>query len=398
MDAQTRADTHTNGDAAIQPTGNSESVGRDWRSRLFELNPVLRSFLILVGVPTLISAIYYGAIASNIYVSETRYAIRTAVQAPTGGTLSAILGAPSVGGAGNDSQIVRDYVLSRDMLDQLESRLQLKEHYGSSDIDWFSRLPSWASQEDFHKYYRGMVGVGIDASSDITTLRVKAFDPTHAQLLAEEIIQLSEQLVNGLSDRIIADTLRFARKELELAEARVINASETLTEFRNSSRSIDPGEETTAVMGIVTNLESQLADARTELLEAQSVMRSDTGRVQNLQARAAALARQVEVERKRLASDSGTDLAKIIYGYEPLVLNQKLAEQLYSSALESLEIARTDAQRQQRYLIPFVAPQFPDESLEPKRVWGILTTFFGATLIFAIGGLIFAAIKDHAGI
>jgi capsular polysaccharide transport system permease protein len=107
------------------------------------------------------------------------------------------------------------------------------------------------------------------------------------------------------------------------------------------------------------------------------------------------LVRQVENERHRLANESGTDLTGLLYGYEPLILEQKLAEQLYTSALTSLEVARTEAQRKQRYLIPFVSPELPDEALEPKRLWNVLTVFFGACLVYAIGGLVWSAINDH---
>ncbi len=75
-----------------------------------------------------------------------------------------------------------------------------------------------------------------------------------------------------------------------------------------------------------------------------------------------------------------------------------MAKQRYGSALTSLEAARAEAQRQQRYLIAFVAPQLPDEAIEPDRPWMILTVFACAFLIYAIGGLIWSAIKDHAGL
>ena len=44
-----------------------------------------------------------------------------------------------------------------------------------------------------------------------------------------------------MSERITDDTLRFARRELEQAEALVRQANQAITRFRNESRSIDPG-------------------------------------------------------------------------------------------------------------------------------------------------------------
>ena len=63
--------------------------------------------------------------------------------------------------------------------------------------------------------------------------------------------------------------------------------------------------------------------------------------------------------------------------------------------LADLIDAETEAQRKQRYLIPFVAPELPDEALEPERLWNVLTVFFGACLVYAIGGLVWSALNDH---
>ena len=354
---------------------------------------MLRSFLLIVGIPALSAAIYYGLIASDIFVSEAKYAIRTSESTPSAGLFAEFLGPNAASSAGADANIVRDYILSRDMLAQLDVRLNLRFHYSSKEVDWLARLPEDDSEEDFLEYYRDMVAV--DAGTDITSLQVKAFRPEIAQETATAIIELSEQLVNRLSVRIINDTLRFARKEFALAEARVRQSSVALTDFRKETQLIDPTLETSSVLGIVTGLETQLAEARTELLEIESYMQPQSARVKSLRTRVAALIRQVENERHRLANESDTDLTRLLYGYEPLILEQRLAEQLYASALSSLEVARTEAQRKQRYLIPFVTPELPDEALEPKRLWNVLTVFFGACLVFAIGGLAWSAINDH---
>lgn len=354
---------------------------------------MLRSFLLIVGIPTLSAAIYYGFIASDIFISEAKYAIRTNDSTPSAGLFAEILGTSASTSAGDDANIVRDYILSRDMLEQLDARLNLRFHFSSKEVDWLARLAEDDSEEDFLEYYRDMITV--DAGPDITSLQVKTFTSRTAQETAAAIIELSEQLVNRLSARIIDDTLRFARNEFALAESRVRQSSVALTAFRKETRLIDPTLETSSVLSIVTGLETQLAAARTELLEAESFMQPQSARVRSLRTRVSALTRQVENERHRLANEGDTDLTKLLYGYEPLILEQKLAEQLYASALSSLEVARTEAQRKQRYLIPFVAPELPDEALEPERIWNVFTVFFGACLVYAIGGLVWSAINDH---
>ena len=374
--------------------GNRESAPRSsgrWRA-------ILRSFLIMVGLPTALTGAYYGVAASDVFVSETRYAIRTGEQAPAAGLLSSMLGPAATTRAGDDASIVRDYILARDMLDELDRRLDLRAHYAAGTVDVLSRLSPDATEEEFLEYYRDKVEVEVETGTDITVLTVRAFDAEMAQKAAGAIIELSERLVNRMSERITDDTLRFARRELAQAETLVRRANQEITRFRNESRSIDPGEETAAVLSIVTSLEAQLAGAKAELLETEGIMHADSVQVKTLQNRVAALTQQVERERGRLASEGGSDLTRLIDGYAPLLLDQKLAEHRYSSALASLEVARADAQRKQRYLIPFVKPALPDEAIEPERFMNTLIVFFAASLIYGIGALMMASVYDHMGL
>ena len=205
---------------------------------------ILRSLFIMVGLPTVLTGIYYGVLASDVFVSETRYAIRTGEQAPAGGLLANMLGPAATTRAGDDASIVRDYILARDMLDELDRRLDLRGHYGAATVDPLSRLGPDATEEEFLEYYRDRIEVQVETGTDITVLKVRAFDAAMAQQIAEEIIEVSERLVNRMSERITDDTLRFARSELSQAEALVRQTNKAVSRFRNQSRSIDPGEET----------------------------------------------------------------------------------------------------------------------------------------------------------
>ena len=359
---------------------------------------LVRSICLFVLLPTIVGAIYFGFIASDRYVAEARYAIRSSGQAPTAGFLDSVL---STGGFGSsssqDAEIVRSYILSLDMLTALDRHFDIKAHYATPEIDWLSRLDPDASNEDVLKYMERRIEVVIDRESGISTLTVQAFDPHSAQTMTDLLLELSETLVNDMSERITEDTLRFSRQELARTEREVRQATSDLTSFRKETRSVDPGEETSAVLGIVTDLEMMLAGARAELVEASSVMQMDSARVRNLQTRVGALETQVLEERDRLANGQETDLTSLIDRYQPLVLEEELAMQRYASALTSLEASRAETQRQQSYLIAFVPPQLPSEATEPRRAWMMLTVFAFASLIFAIGGLIWSAIKDHMG-
>ena len=367
------------------------------RNRYTNQPAPLLIFLWLVVLPTSLAAVYYGLVASDIYISEAKFAVRTSeTPSITSSLLDTVLSGTGGESAGEDAAIVRDYILSRDMLEELDRRLDIRKHYTSTKIDFFSRLDDDASQEEFLEYYREMIHVGIESTSNITTIQVKSFEPALAREMAQVIIQLSESLVNKLSERMVEDTLRFARKEVDNAEDRIRKASDALTAFRSETQSIDPGEETSAVLTIVTGLETQLAEARAQLIEMKGYMQKDSPQIKVLEGKVQALEKQVSDERLRLASKGATnDYTQLIDKYQPLILEQELAKQRYASTLTSLETARAEAQRKQRYLLSFVQPKTPDEALLPERFKSALIIFLGLCILYAIGGLVWAAIKDH---
>ena len=357
----------------------------------------MRLFLLIVVLPTLLASIYYGLIDSDVYISEARFAVRTSEQGGvSGGILSSVLPGISSESASEDTNIVRDYILSHSMLQKLDRQLGLRKHYTSSNVDFLSRLSPNSSQEEFLEYYQNMVKVSIDTSSQVITLQVKAFDPKLAKQMANAIIKQSENLVNKLSERIVEDTLQFAQKEVDKAEDKVRKTSEAVTAFRSKTLSMDPGEETKGALTIIAGLEGKLAEARVHLLDAKSFMRGDSPQVKVIQTKVQALQKQIRDARLSLASkDSNNNYTQLIDEYQPLALQQKLAQKRYASALTSLEASRADAQRKQRYLLTFVQPQEPDEAMLPDRFKSTLTVFFELCLLYAIGGLVWAAIKDH---
>ena len=368
------------------------------KTKLKQLPLSGKLFLIIVVIPTIISVFYYIFIASDIYISEAKYALRVSADSPSVGLVESFMsGTSGIEFSSEDANIVMDFIHSRDMIHELDEVFAIRSHFESKDIDFISRFNSDDTLEDFLEYYRDKVEINTDSATHISTLRVKAFEPNTAYSIAKKIIELSETLVNNLSNRVVEDSLQFARSEVKIAEKRVRDSSKALTQFRNENQSINPGEETSAVLNIITGLESQLAESRTNLLEALSFMQEGSTQVQVLKVRVNALEKQVAEERKRLTNNDayGRDYTRLIDHYEPIILEHELARQQYASTLASLELARIDAQRQQRYLLPFIPPQIPDKAVEPNRTKSIITIFIGLCLLYALGYLIWATIKDH---
>jgi capsular polysaccharide transport system permease protein len=237
-----------------------------------------------------------------------------------------------------------------------------------------------------------------DSQSDVITLTTRAFAPDMAQEIAKQVIELSEQLVNALSTRMEEDALDTARSEVLLAENKVRDASAAVTAFRRSSSSLNPAEESSALLGIVSGLETRLVETSALLSEKRAFMREDSPEIVSLKNRQLALSKQMALEKGRLAGgESEREMGGLIETYQPLVLDQELARQQYASALSSLELARIEAQRKKQYLVTFIQPNLPDAAVEPNRMNRILTVVIFSFLAYLLFGLMWSALKDHIG-
>ncbi len=362
------------------------------------MNSIARSIAVVVGIPTLLAAIYFGLIASDIYVSEARFAIRSAKANGGGGGLAAILASPMVSAGGQDTVVVTDYAHSYDMLKKIQERLDIRQHYSDSDIDVVARLKEGVTEEELLEYFAKHVHLIRDTQSDVITLKVRAYDPAISQQLANLVIELSENLVNGMSYRITEDALETAHREVDIAAAKVQKASADLGTFRKDNVSLNPAEESSALLTLVGGLESRLISVRAQLAEKQAYMREDSPDVVTLKNRVSVLSRQLALERGRLVGGSGgREMSGLIADYQPLALTEQLAHQQYASALSSLEIARLEAQRKKQYLVTFIPPNYPGQALEPRRLYEILTVLVYSFLIYLIGCLMWSALKDHIG-
>jgi capsular polysaccharide transport system permease protein len=132
-------------------------------------------FIGIVLLPTLGAIIYFGLIASDVYISESRFLVRSPERPVQTGLVGQLLQSTGVAKSEDDTYAVRDFILSRDALKELDDRLGLRKSFSSERIDFFGRFPGviWdRSFEDFYRYYVGHVDVDYDTLSSIRTRTV----------------------------------------------------------------------------------------------------------------------------------------------------------------------------------------------------------------------------------
>lgn len=118
--------------------------------------PIFRASLIA----SLLAIVYWGLIASDRYVSEAHIVIqRTDLAVGQNMDFGGLL--PGIANVGRGDQLLlRDHLLSVDMLQKLDGKLDLRTHFSDTARDPLSRL--WdrdAPLERLHRYYLTRVSI-----------------------------------------------------------------------------------------------------------------------------------------------------------------------------------------------------------------------------------------------
>lgn len=360
------------------------------------LRNLLVRFMVIVLLPTTLFAIYLYGFATDRYVSS----FQITVHAPQSGGTQSIFESFIGGGTINtntQAYVLESYIPSEAMLNELDQKLNLRQHYSQDFIDSFSRLSPGADNATFLEYFQGLLSVELDAVSFIISVSTQAFDPEYAYKVATMIAQKCENLINHMTEQSRKDSLLFANRELKLGEEKLRKARLTLKGFRDKYGEIDPVQSASGFGSIVMSLQSQLSQAQTELSQLKSFMQENSIEIRNQRTKIRSLQDQIRQERMKLGSEEDSEelYSNILAEFEALKIDEEFAKQSYEAALRMLEGARAEINQKQAYVIAFIPATKPDISTEPRRAYLVLTVFLGAFVFNLIGGFIISAIREH---
>ena len=355
-----------------------------------------RLFVYLVIVPTALAALYFGLLASDVYLSESQFVVRS-VQRQSLSGLGSLLQGTGLTQASDDVYSVENYLLSRDALRALEQRYQLKRVYGATGFDLVAHFNPFGfddSFENLYKYYqRFIVEADLDSTSSIMTLTVRAFSAQQAHALNENLLSLSEDFVNRLNERARRDLVRFATADVDNAEHQERTAVAALSKYRNQQSLYDPDKQSELQLQQVGALQAELVATRKQVADLQSVAR-DNPQIPVLQNRMRVLQSQIATEMSKVAGSASSFSSKSP-DYQAITLDRDFAAQYLQVALDSLEQARENAMSQQLYIERIAEPNKPDIAIEPRRMRDILATLLLSLILFGVTSLLVTAVKEH---
>lgn len=352
-------------------------------------------FLATVVAPSLLAVAYFGFLASDVYISESRFVVKSPeAKRPTG--IGALLDTAGFSSSGDEISAARSYVISRDALAALERDGGFRKAYEGSEVSIFDRFnPTgfYGSFEDLYRYFQSKVRVDIDPVTSITTLTVRSYTPDDARRINGQLLEMAEATVNRLSTRGREDLVRFAQVEVDEAKARAQAANLSLAAYRNKAGVVDPEKQAAVQMQMISKLQDELIATKTQLRQVESLTPRNP-QIGALRVRADELSRQIGDQMSQVAGASGS-LANTAVKYQSLALESQYADKQLTAALASLQDARNEARRKQAYVERIVSPNLPDAPLEPRRLRGILATLVLGLFAYGILSMLLAGVKEH---
>lgn len=328
------------------------------------------SFILMVLAPSAAAGIYFILIASDQYVAEAQFTVMGGVvPAPDG--ITSMTGIPAVAII-QDTQIVTNFIQSRAAVEKLESSIGLRRVYSDKDIDFWARFNPSKPIEKLVSYWRQMSSVAIIMPAGIVDFKVRAFTPETARSLGENVLTISEQLINDLNSRMNNDAVKDAEQELQRTAERLGAARSALEKARNEEGVLDAVKSADALNKLITELRGQLSRMQQEYDAQLHSVLATAPQMRALKARIDASHAQVaELESKLTATDAseaGRTLSNSMTKFAELDLERDIAERLYAGAAASLELAQLTAEHKLMYLNAFVRPVAPQEPRYPKRL------------------------------
>ncbi len=343
-----------------------------------------------------LTAAYWGAVASDRYVSEAHVVIQQ-TETPVGPSLdlSSLVGM-SGGTHRTDQMLLRDHLLSVDMLEKLDARLMLRDHYSDRSWDLLSRL--WqrdSSIEWFHWYYLWRVSVEFDEYAGVLVIRAEGFTPEKAHEVASALVEEGERYMNELGHRLAQDQVSFVEKQVSLINERLIKARQAVLKFQNDRNLVSPQGTAEALFTIVSQLEGQLTTLKTQRDVLLGYQHTQSPAVVDLDMQIKAVTRRIATEQARLTSSQRQTLNQIIEEYQRLQMEAEFIGEMYKTALGSLEKQRVDAARTLKMVSVLQRPTQPQYPLEPRRTYNIVVFAIVTLMVAGIASLLQVIVREH---
>jgi capsular polysaccharide transport system permease protein len=268
-------------------------------------------------------------------------------------------------------------------MERLNADNGFRDHYSDPKIDALQRLSPTASNTSAYKTYRKNVKISFDPTEGIIKMEVIAADPNVAVDISQSLIKYAEEQVDQMTVRVRNDQMAGAQESYLESEMALAEANEKVVLLQEKNKILSSELEVGLISSQIGQLEGQLTQDTLSLAQMESNLNPNQSRMEPLKRRMATVNEQIAILRAKLTEDSanGQSIARVQSELLVAQADVETRRLLLAQSLQAKEAARSNANRQTRYLSMSVNPIAADEAAYPRA--------FENTLVVA---LIFAGI------
>jgi capsular polysaccharide transport system permease protein len=350
----------------------------------------------IATISAIVFVAYWGLIASDRYVSEAHVIIQKTDLA-SGQSMD--IGSFLAGSSGNnraDQLLLRDHLLSLDMMNKLDAQLDLRTHYSGWRHDPISAL--WfrnTSQERMHQYFQNRLSVEFDDYAGVLVIKAQAYDAKTAHAIGTMLVEEGERAMNELAHRLAQDQVTFVEKQVKSAAEKMQQARLAVLQYQNSKGMVSPQSTADTLAATINRFEAQRTELQARRGTLLGYLSLKAPAVVELDMQIEAIEQQIEKEQERLTSPDGRPLNLTVEEFQRLEMEAMFAQDVYKTALVSLEKSRVEATRTLKKLSVLQTPTLPQYPMEPRRLYNITVSILLILLLAGIVHLLAAIIRDH---
>lgn len=374
------ADSRLPGEEEIDREVAGEAERRRGQSR-----DVRRRLALFVGLPILLVAAYSLLFSPANYTSRSSFVVMTAGTGADAMPAVGLFGGSSAGAGLADAYRIREYLLSREAMQEMEKRHGFLTHFRQHTLDPFNRpvhLPVVGL--DAHDFYKRKLSIAVDLREGIARISVDALSPDQAQRFANGLLTLARERTQSISDQLNADQFRALQNDVVKAEQDMRNASTNVAAIQRQRGVLDPAQSATAIYQLIGNLEVKRAEAQAERDSITASGLSESPLLPRLNAKIAELERQIAAQQNRIVGGGSDTVQSAAASLEMAVAKRRLAETSLESTLRTFEQAKLRSIEDRRYLVIVSAPVLPEKVQASRLLNLMLLTAIAALLIWGL--------------
>jgi capsular polysaccharide transport system permease protein len=375
----------------VNGTQTTPAPASRWVFALSQIGLVRFTALISLG-----AAIYWGLLASDRYVSEAHVIVQQTEMAGMASLdMASLLGAPGTNNR-SDQMLLRDYLLSIDMLKKLDVSLKISAHYADSKNDLLSRM--WFRNppiEWLHRHFLSRTSVEFDDYAGVLMIRSEAYDPPMSKAIVQMMVAEGEAFMDEVARNLAREQVTFLEKQVRQNAERANAARQIVLAFQDKKGIASPESMAESLMTIIGQLEGRRAVLQTERNSLRAYLVPNHPNIVLIEQQLTAIEKQIAGEQAKLAAPGGKPLNRTVEELQRLKVEAEFQQKVYESSLVALEKGRVEATRTLKKMSVLQSPHLPEYPLQPRRIYNVIVFVLLAFLLAGVLKLLMAAIRDH---